>query len=67
MLRKINIKTFREKQFCQVCINTHDIIRYNPFYDILKGEDDKCFKEQPAEYIESIQELSETLKKCKRY
>ena len=65
--KKHKFKTFRNKQFCQGCIKTHEILRYNPFYDILEGEDDRFFDEQPTEYIESLQELSEILENCKNY
>ena len=58
-------KLFRNKQYCLSCITTNDIIRYNPFHDILENQDDKFFENEPTEYIQSIQELSETLKNCK--
>ena len=65
--KKHSFRTFRSQQYCQTCMKTHDIIRYNPFYDILEGEDDTFFEEQPTEYIESIQELSEILENCRSY
>ena len=40
---------------------------YNPFHDILVNLDDKFFENEPTEYIQSIQELSETLGNCKSY
>ena len=49
------------------CITTNDIIRYNPFYDILENQDDRFFENEPTEYIQSIQEFSETLENCKSY
>ena len=52
-------KTFRDKFFCQGCMKSHEILRYNPLYDILEKEDDNFFDEQPTEYIDSLQELSE--------
>ena len=48
-------------------ITTNDIIRYNPFYEILGNQDDRFFENGPTAYIQSIQELSETLEKCKSY
>ena len=65
--KKHKFKMFREKRYCQTCVKTHDIIRYNPFYDILEEEDEKFFEENPTEYIESIQELSEILENCKNF
>ena len=49
------------------CISSQDIIHYNPFFDILKHESDSFFDNEPTEYIESIQELSEILENCKSY
>ena len=45
----------------------HDIIRYNPFYDLLEEQNENFFENEPVEYIESIQELSEILENCKDY
>ena len=65
--KKAKFKLCRNKQYCLSCITTNDIIRYNPFYDILENQDDKFFENEPTEYILSIQELSETLENCKSY
>ena len=65
--KKAKFKLFRNKQYCLSCITTNDIIRYNPFYDILENQDDRFFENEPTEYIQSIQELSETLENCKSY
>ena len=45
----------------------HDIIRYNPFYDLLEEHNENFSENEPVEYIESIQELSEILESCKNY
>ena len=65
--KKNKFSNFRGKNYCQTCLKTYDIIRYNPFYDILEGEDDKFLEEQPTEYIENLQELSDILENCKNY
>ena len=65
--KKAKFKLFRDKQYCLSCITTNDIIRYNPFYDKLENQDDRFFEIEPTEYIQSIQELSETLENCKSY
>ena len=56
-----NFKTFRNKLFCLSCIKIHDIIRYNPFYDLLEEQNENFFENEPVEYIKSIQEHSEIL------
>ena len=53
--------------YCSGCISSQDIIHYNPFFDILEHESDSFFDNEPTEYIESIQELSEILENCKSY
>ena len=58
--KKAKFKTFSNKQYCPSCIVTYDIIRYNPFHDILDTQDDKFFENEPTEYIQSIHELSDT-------
>ena len=62
--KKAKFKSFRNKQYCLSCIIAYDIIRYNPFHDILENQDDKFFENEPTEYIQSIQEFSDTLKSC---
>ena len=65
--KKSNYRTFRNKMYCSGCISSQDIIHYNPFFDILEHESDSFFDNEPTEYIESIQELSEILENCKSY
>ena len=65
--KKKNFKTFRNKLFCPSCMKIHDIIRYNPFYDLLEEQNENFFENEPVEYIDSIQELSEILENCKDY
>ena len=65
--KKAKFKLFRNKQYCLSCITTNDIIRYNPFHDLLENQDDKFLENEPTEYIQIIQELSETLENCKSY
>ena len=43
------------------------MIRYNPIYDLLEEQNENFFENEPVEYIESIQELSEFLENCKNY
>ena len=52
-----NFKTFRNKLFCPNGIQIQEIIRYNPFYDLLEEQNENFFDNEPVEYIESIQEL----------
>ena len=66
-VEKANYRTFKNKTYCACCIASQDIIRYNPYFDILEYENDSFFENEPTEYIESIQKLSEILENCKSY
>ena len=45
-----------------------EIIKYNPFYSLLQDDEcDKFFEEEPPEYIEKLQEMSDILENCKGY
>ena len=64
------LKPFREKFYCKNCIDCHDIIRYNPFFDltVVTKFDDKPYNDnEPVEYLQSIQEISDILENCKNF
>ena len=65
--KRAKFKLFHYKQYCLSCITTNDIIRYNTFHDLLENQDYRFFENEPTEYIQSIQELPETLENCKSY
>ena len=46
-----NFKTFRSKLFCPSCIKINDIIRYNPFYDLLEEQNENIFDNEPGTCI----------------
>ena len=51
---------FRDNSYCQKCINTKEILKYNPYYSVLQCEhNDKFYDSEPPEYIENLQELSD--------
>ena len=60
-------KVFRNKNYCLSCTKLHELIRYNPFFDILANQDDKFFEDEPPEYIQTIQEFSDILENCRGY
>ena len=68
---KINkFALFRGNTFCPTCLSSNDIIRYNPFYEIINSdspESDKYYETEPSEYVESLQELSNILENCKAF
>ena len=62
-----NIMKFREQTYCSSCIELYDIVRYNPFYQppYQSGNDD--LDDEPVEYIESIDSISQILENCTKY
>ena len=47
-----------------MCLKKNDIIKYNPFYEIVNSdsqESDKFYETEPSEYLENLQELSNIL------
>ena len=63
-----NYQLFRQNPYCQKCIMKNDIIKYNPFYTLLENDNsDKFFEDEPPEYTESLQEMSDILETCKGY
>ena len=63
-----NYVLFREKSYCNMCIMKCEIIRYNPFYSLLQNDhSDKFFEDEPPEYIENLQEMSDILETCRSY
>ena len=59
-----NILMFRDKSYCNYCINNSDIIRYNPFYQPPHFNDEGLHDEEPISYIESISTSSSILENC---
>ena len=62
-----NIVTFREKTYCSNCIQNHDIIRYNPFYQAPHFSNNELLDNEPQDYIDSIGTISKTLEACQSY
>ena len=59
---------FRNKAYCPTCIAANDIIRYNPFYEIGSNEfSEKFYEQEPSEYVDRIEEMSNILEKCEPY
>ena len=58
---------FRDNTFCSTCVSTHDILRYNPFYELIEIESDNELFEEPQEYIQTLREMSDVLENCKNY
>lgn len=58
---------FRDNTFCTACVSTHDILRYNPFYELTECDSDNELFQEPQEYIETLREMSNVLENCKSY
>lgn len=58
---------FRGRWFCQLCIQKHDIIRYNPFLEIIENlESDNSHQyDDNEDVIETSLKISDILEKCR--
>ena len=59
-----NIESFRNKTYCKICIDKKDIIRYNPFHQPPHFDNNKFSQDEPIDFIESIQTISNILENC---
>ena len=64
-----NIVKFREQTYCSCsnCIELHDIIRYNSFYQPSHSSRNEILDDEPLEYVESIDTISQILEICNQY
>ena len=63
-------RLFRDNLYCISCISAHNIIRYNPFIDLIQNstnESDKFYENESIELIENIEEISKILDNCQSY
>ena len=58
---------FRDNTFCASCVSTHDILRYNPFYELTECDTDNELFNEPQEYLQTLKEMSDVLENCKSY
>ena len=59
--------TFRQSIYCSTCIEKYDIIRYNPYFNYHELDNDKFYDNEPIDYIDIIDDMSNVLENCKRY
>lgn len=64
-INKKNFKYYRSNWFCNLCIQKHDIIRYNPFLDIVENHDYE--NDDKEDVIETSTIISEILENCRTY
>ena len=62
-----NIVKFRDENFCISCIDRFSIIRYNPLYQPNHFNSNEMLNEEPIHFIESLENISNTLENCKPY
>ena len=65
---KENFIVFRGENYCSMCIQSQNIIRYNPYYDTYGGNDsEKYYDDDPMNYINELQYISDLLENCKQF
>ena len=62
-----NMKHFRGDNFCTTCLENRDIVRYNPLYQPPHLSTDEVFDDEPVDYIQSLDHISQTLENCATY
>ena len=62
-----NIIKFREQTYCSNCIELYDIIRYNPLYQPPHLSRNEFLDDEPLEYVESLDTISQILENCCQY
>ena len=62
-------KIFRKKLYCQVCIDKHDILRYNPFYCMNRTDDqyDKFYNNSVIDFTDTFDNTCQVLEDCRQY
>ena len=55
--------------YCNQCMTHHDLIRYNPFIELLNGEEDseKFYNSDSPDFTDSLQNISDVLSDCRSY
>ena len=63
-----NFTHLRNNWYCNNCIIKHDIHRYNPFFDIIENSEyEEVYGNEPVDFIESYEHISNLLEQCKNY
>jgi hypothetical protein len=64
-----NFTVSNKNVFCNTCMAQHDLIRYNPFIDLINGEEDseKFFENDSPDFTDSLQNISDILSGCRSY
>ena len=69
---KNHTQMYRNQLYCKTCIEIHEILRYNPFFDTLKEiseNHDSIFlaENEPHDSFEILEPMSTILENCKQY
>ena len=69
---KHSITMFRNNAYCRLCLQTKNILRYNPFYDVIEESHEDLEKpylqnQLSQDHIDTITPLSAILQSCSYY
>ena len=58
-----------DKVYCNACVLQQDLLRYNPFLDLLNGDDesDKFYNTDSPDLSDSLENISKILEDCRSY
>ena len=64
-----NFTVHRDKVFCEPCMAQYDLIQYNPFIELISGENDsdKFYDNDSLDFADSLQNISDILSDCRSY
>ena len=58
---------FRQNIYCAICVEKHDIIRYNPYHNHQEISDERFYESELTDYTHMFDSLSEILENCRQY
>ena len=63
-----NFEQFRDNSYCTSCMTKNEIRRYNPFFNMFNDlNPDRFYEDEPQDFVESVEKLSNILEDCKSY
>ena len=60
---------FRENIYCPVCVDTYDIVRYNPYFRTTQSDNhqDRFYENEITDYTDIFDNISRVLEECRSY
>ena len=61
--------TFRQGIYCSVCVDTYDIVRYNPYFNNYPSNDNnnRVYDNDVTDFTDIFDNVSKVLEDCRQY